>query len=156
MAALTQPARVLVRAAVPGEGGAVAALWRELWDAHEAWGGYPGSRDARVYAQLARRLDEDARARAGHHILGRHVHLVAQVGGAVCGQVEGWFERHGIDAATPHTCEVRSLIVTERARGLGAGRALLDTLARTARKLSRGTSSVLAAEVLDRNPARAF
>ena len=53
MAALTRPARVVVRAASPGEGAAVAALWRELWDAHEAWGGYPGSRDARVYAQLA-------------------------------------------------------------------------------------------------------
>ena len=57
MAALTRPAQLVVRAAFPGEGAAVAALWRELWDAHEAWGGYPGSRDPRVYAQLAHRLD---------------------------------------------------------------------------------------------------
>ena len=156
MAALSRPARVSVRAAYPGEGDAIAALWRELWDAHEAWGGYPGSRDARVYAQLARRLDEDARVRAGHPILGRHVHLVADLGGTPCGQVEGWFERHGADPTTPFTCEVRSLIVTERARGSGAGRLLLDELAGSSRALASGAPSVLAAEVLDDNPARAF
>jgi GNAT superfamily N-acetyltransferase len=156
MAALSHPARVSVRAAQPGEGDAIAALWRELWDAHEAWGGYPGSRDARVYTQLARRLDEDARVRAGHPILGRHVHLVADLAGTPCGQVEGWFERHGVDPTTPFTCEVRSLIVTERARGLGAGRLLLDELASAARLLSGGGPCVLAAEVLDANPARSF
>lgn len=154
MAALTRPARVVVRAAYPGEGPAVAALWRELWDAHEAWGGYPGSRDARVYAQLGKRLDDDARVRAGHPILGRHVHLVADVDGRPCGQVEGWFDRHGAEA--PYTCEVRSLIVSERLRGLGAGRALLDSLADAARTLSRGAPCVLAAEVLEPNPAQAF
>jgi GNAT superfamily N-acetyltransferase len=156
MAALTHPERVRVRAAAPGEGKAVASLWRELWEAHEAWGGYPGSRDGRVYAQLAQRLDDDARVRAGHPILGRHVHLVADFGGITCGQVEGWFERHGADASTPFTCEVRSLVVSKRARQLGAGRALLDGLAGAARVLSRGTQCVLAAEVLDRNPAQAF
>ena len=156
MAALSRPARVSVRAALPGEGDAIAGLWRELWDAHEAWGGYPGSRDARVYTQLARRLDEDARVRAGHPILGRHIHLVADLSGTPCGQVEGWFERHGVDPTTPFTCEVRSLIVTERARGLGAGRLLLDELAGAARSLSGGAACVLAAEVLDENPAVSF
>jgi GNAT superfamily N-acetyltransferase len=156
MAALTRPARVVVRGAVPGEGAAIAALWRELWDAHEAWGGYPGSRDARVYAQLAHRLDDDARVRGGHPILGRHVHLVADLDGAPCGQVEGWFERHGVEASTPFTCEVRSLIVHERVRGLGAGRALLEALADSARTLARGAPCVLAAEVLEPNPAHAF
>jgi GNAT superfamily N-acetyltransferase len=151
-----RPARVVVRAAVPGEGGAIAALWRELWDAHETWGGYPGARDSRVYAQLAHRLDEDARVRGGHPILGRHVHLVADVGGSPCGQVEGWFERHGVDPATPFTCEVRSLIVGEGARLLGAGRALLDALAGSARTLARGAPCVLAAEVLEPNPAHGF
>ena len=55
----------------PGEGRAVAALWRELWDAHEAWGGYPGSRDdarlraARAAARRGRaRPRRPARARA--------------------------------------------------------------------------------------------
>jgi GNAT superfamily N-acetyltransferase len=156
MAAVTRPARVIVRAALPGEGNAIAALWRELWDAHETWGGYPGSRDARVYAQLALRLDEDARARAGQPILGRHVHLVADLGGTPCGQVEGWFERHGTDPATPFTCEVRSLIVRQGARRFGAGRALLEALASAARLLARGTPTVLAAEVLEPNPAHDF
>jgi len=156
MAALTRPSRVLVRAARPGEGEAVAGLWRELWDAHEAWGGYPGSRDARVYAQLATRLDDDARVRAGHPILGRHVHLVADVDGTPCGQVEGWFDRHGVDPTTPFTCEVRSLVVHDATRGLGAGRALLEALAGAGLSLSQGAPCVLAAEVLEPNPAHAF
>jgi hypothetical protein len=39
MAAVTRLDNVTVRAAAPGEGQAIAALWRELWDAHDAWGG---------------------------------------------------------------------------------------------------------------------
>jgi len=156
LAALTRPSRVMVRGAQPGEGAAVAALWRELWDAHEAWGGYPGSRDPRVYAQLAARLDDDARVRGGHPILGRHVHLVADLDGMPCGQVEGWFERHGVDATTPFTCEVRSLVVRQDVRGLGAGRALLDALADAGRALAHGAPCVLAAEVLEPNPAHGF
>jgi GNAT superfamily N-acetyltransferase len=156
MAALSRPHRVTVRGPLPGEGSAIAMLWRELWHAHEAWGGYPGTRDSRVYAEVARRLDDDARVRSGHPILGRHVHLVADLGGAACGQVEGWFDRHGVDPLTPFTCEVRSLVVTQRARHLGAGRALLDALALSARTLSAGAPCVLAAEVLEPNPAQAF
>jgi GNAT superfamily N-acetyltransferase len=156
MAAVTQPARVQVRAAAIGEGVPVAALWRELWEAHEVWGGYAGSRDPRVYAQLAQRLEDDARVRAGHPILGRHIHLIAALGGLVCGQVEGWFERHGASPSTPFTCEVRSLIVTQHSRGCGAGRALLEQLGRSARMLSRGAPCLLAAEVLERNPAHPF
>lgn len=156
MAALSLPTRVVCRAAYPGEGVAVASLWRELWDAHEVWGGYPGSRDPRVYAQLARRIEDDARVRGGHPILGRHIHLVADLGGAPCGQVEGWFERHGVDTATPFTCEVRSLIVTARARSIGAGRALLEELGACAHQLSGLAPCVLAAEVLEANPAQSF
>jgi GNAT superfamily N-acetyltransferase len=156
MAALSQPARVRVRAPTPGEGAEIAALWRELWDVHEQWGGYPGSRDPLVYADLAERLNDDARVRAGRAVLGRHVHLVAELGSGLCGQVEGWLERHGVDGSTPLTCEVRSLIVSERARHCGAGRALLDALGRVARSTSRLASSLLAAEVVSRNPANAF
>ena len=129
---------------------------RELWDAHEGWGGYPGSHDDRVYAQLAGRLEEDARVRAGQPVLGRHVHLIATWRGDVSGQVEGWFERHGVDGSTPYTCEVRSLIVRARTRAAGLGRALLDELALTAKRLGRGGPVVLAAEVLEPNPAHAF
>jgi ribosomal protein S18 acetylase RimI-like enzyme len=145
-----------IRAAVPGEGAAVAGLWRELWDVHEAWGGYPGSRDPRVYADLAVRLDEDARVRAGQPLLGRHVHLVADLAGVVCGQVEGWIDRHGIDAATPQTCEVRSLVVATGARRRGVGRALLRALTLEVARTTGGAPCVLAAEVLAANPAQRF
>src|ERR1019366_8617792 len=80
MAALTRASlggAARVRAAIPGEGFAIAALWRELWDAHQEWGGYPGSSDEAVYAQLAGRLDDDARVRGGRPLLGSHVHLIA-------------------------------------------------------------------------------
>ena len=156
MAAVRQTSAISVRAANPEEGHTISGLWRELWDAHEVWGGYAGTRDQRVYDQLAQRLAEDARVRGGQPILGRHIHLVAADGGSVVGQVEGWFERHGVDEATPFTCEVRSLIVSSQARTRGAGRALLEGLAGVARQLSRGAPVVLAAEVLEPNPAHAF
>jgi GNAT superfamily N-acetyltransferase len=157
MAAVTKPASIIVRAAKPDEGRRIAGLWRELWDAHEAWGGYAGARDSRVYDQLATRLSDDARVRGGQPVLGRHVHLVASTADqGVVGQVEGWFERHGVDETTPYTCEVRSLIVSSTARTRGVGRALLDELARVARQMSRGAPVVMAAEVLEPNPAHAF
>lgn len=156
MAALRSQRTITVRAASPGEGVAVVGLWRGLWDAHEAWGGYLGTRDARAYEELAHRLDEDARVRSGQPVLGRHVHLVADLGGPPIGQVEGWMEKHGVLESTPFTCEVRSLIVSERARVSGAGRALLDQLARYGAYMARGNPCVLAAEVLELNPAQAF
>lgn len=156
MAAVTKTSSVIVRAARVDEGHAIAKLWRELWDAHEAWGGYTGTRDPSVYEQLAVRLSDDARVRGGQPILGRHIHLVAETDLGVVGQVEGWFERHGIDPTTPYTCEVRSLIVSARTRSRGVGRALLASLAEIARYMSRGSPVVMAAEVLEPNPAHAF
>lgn len=155
MAAVASPAP-LVRAPFEGEGRSIARLWRELWDVHESWGGYPGEHDGDVYERVAERLDADARLRNGKPALGRHVHLIAEHGGDVVGQVEGWFDRHGVDPLTPYTCEVRSLIVAERARRSGAGRALLDVLAQVAADLARGAPVLLAAEVLEPNPAHAF
>lgn len=156
MAAVTKTRSLAVRAANPDEGHAIAALWRELWDAHEAWGGYAGTRDTRVYDQLAHRLSEDARVRGGQPVLGRHVHLVAHAEEGVVGQVEGWFERHGVEETTPYTCEVRSLIVSSHSRTHGVGRALLDGLAAIAKQMSRGAPVVMAAEVLEPNPAHGF
>ncbi len=156
MAALSRSSRVYVRAPRVGDGPRLAALWRELWESHERLGGYPGSRDGRTYAQLAARLDEDARVRAGHPTLGRHIHLVAELDGAPCGQVEGWLESHGSDATTPLTCEVRSLVVHALARRLGAGRALLEALETLARGISASSGCVVAAEVLEPNPAQTF
>ncbi|MEO8875370.1 MAG: GNAT family N-acetyltransferase [Polyangiaceae bacterium] len=149
-------ARVAVRAARPGEGGKIAGLWRELWEAHEGWGGYASSREDRVFQRLAVRLDEDARVRADYPVLGRHLHLIATVKGEVAGQVEGWFDRHGFDSSTPYTCEVRSLVVSSRMRKLGVGAALLDHLAKLAVDLARGSKALLVAEVLEPNPAQAF
>lgn len=156
MAAVTNAPSVVVRAAQESEGRLIAGLWRELWDAHEAWGGYAGTREQKVYDQLAVRLSEDARVRAGQPILGRHVHLVAQTDLGIVGQVEGWFEKHGTDASTPYTCEVRSLIVSSRTRSRGVGRALLESLAQVACHMSRGAPVIMAAEVLEPNPAHAF
>jgi GNAT superfamily N-acetyltransferase len=156
MAWLKKNRDLVIRAAEHGEGRVIAGLWRQLWETHERWGGYPSARESRVYEQLSVRLDEDARVRAGQPVLGRHVHLVAARDGLVIGQVEGWFERHGTSESTPHTCEVRSLIVRETARSTGAGRALLEALARTAASMGRGEPVVLAAEVLEPNPAHAF
>jgi GNAT superfamily N-acetyltransferase len=156
MAALNQTARAHVRAPRVGEGTQIASLWRELWEAHESWGGYPGSRDAQVYAQLGARLDDDARVRGGNPVLGRHIHLVADVGGGPCGQVEGWLDQQGGHVATPITCEVRSLVVSEKERRAGVGRALLRALAAVARALAGRSACVLAAEVLEPNPAHEF
>jgi len=155
MAQLSHAAPLCVRAPRPGEGTRIALLWRDLWEVHERWGGYPGSRESEVYAQLAIRLDGDATVRARNPTLGRHVHLVADLGGVLSGQVEGWLDHLGTDGSTPPTCEVRSLIVGEYARGLGVGRALLETLAATARR-TLGAKCILAAEVLEHNPAKAF
>lgn len=156
MAAVTNAPAVVVRAANADEGHAIAALWRELWDVHESWGGYAGTRDPHVYEQLATRLSDDARVRGGQPVLGRHIHLVAHTDLGLVGQVEGWFERHGVDETTPYTCEVRSLIVSSRTRSRGVGRALLHALAEVARHMSRGAPVVMAAEVLEPNPAHAF
>jgi GNAT superfamily N-acetyltransferase len=156
MAALTRIQAPRVRPPVPGEGPAIAALWRELWDAHQAWGGYAGSRDPAVYARVAVRLDEDARLRAGRPFLGSHAHLVAEVDGAPAGQVEGWVERNGTGPFAPVVCEVRSLVVGARARGFGVGRALLDGLAKRVQSLAPGARCILAAEVLEPNPAHGF
>lgn len=157
-----------MRAPTAEDGPRLAELWRLLWDVHESWGSYPGSQDDDVYRELGRRLSDEARARGAMPLSGRHVHLVASVGEAfgiesldeagseVVGQVEGWIDRYGVDPRTKWTCEVRSLVVSEEARHLGAARALLDKLADTARDALHGAPAVLAAEVLEDNPAMAF
>ena len=156
MAAMTQAPSLVVRAARASEGAMIARLWRELWDAHENWGGYLGSRDPAVYARLAERLDDDARVRGGHPLIGRHVHLVSEFEGHICGQVEGWLDHHGADRSTPMSCDVRSLIVSADARRAGVGRALLLALASVARTTAQRLPCVMAAEVLEPNPARGF
>ena len=149
-----------MRAPTPEDGARLADLWRLLWDVHEGWGSYPGSRDERVYGDLAVRLADEARTRGPSPVAGRHIHLVASLEGEAVGQVEGWVDRHGIDPRTHWTCEVRSLVVSEDARHVGAARALLAALGRVAGELLGDPGArqgiVLAAEVLEKNPAMAF
>jgi len=156
VAALSVPgSRLAVRAPRPGDGAAIALLWRELWDVHESWGGYPGAKDELTYARVQSRIEAEARARQGSVALGRHLHLVVTLDGEIVGQVEGWSDRYGVDPSTPATCEVRSLIVAPRARRCGAGAALLEGLGRIAVDHACGPT-VLAAEVLEPNPAHSF
>ena len=156
MAALTSAAALEVRAPREGEGTAIAALWRELWDVHEGWGGYPAAHEAGIYEAVAQRIDSEARVRYGQPVLGRHIHLVAVQGGVPCGQVEGWFDRLGSAAGTPYTCEMRSLFVASSQRGGGTARRLLDELVVWAQRLARGAPVALSADVLEGNPALGF
>ncbi|CAN5252497.1 hypothetical protein BH09MYX1_BH09MYX1_42900 [soil metagenome] len=156
MAALNRPQPTTeVRPPRAGEGTQIARLWRELWDAHEAWGGYPGSKEEDAYTQVAARIDADATLRRGRAQLGRHIHLVATSNGVVSGQVEGWMDRFGVAPHTPTVCEVRSLIVGSTTRTFGVGRALLGGLADASRAIAGGPVA-LAAEVLEPNPAHTF
>lgn len=148
-------AMIRVIAPRPGDGVAIMKLWRHLWDLHESWGSYPGTRDPAVYASLADRVDSEARAREGSPLLDKHIHLVAVSGESIVGQVEGWVEGHGLLRSTPVTCEVRSLVVDPDHQGKGVGRMLMRELARTAREAA-GKPVFLAAEVFDANPARDF
>lgn len=151
--ALTRPVARLAR---PGEGVALARLWKILWDEHEPWGGYLGTRDPTVYAEVGRRIDAQLALRGRTGEVARHIHVAAELDGEIVGQVEGWIDRFGVAPSTPPTCEVRSLVVAPSARGLGLGRALLDELATQALSRVRGGRVALAAEVLEKNPAHDF
>lgn len=147
-------ASVRVTALCPGDGEAVAALWRDLWILHESWQGYRAAREDAVYTSLAGRLESWAQRRHADPVLGQHIHLVARdEAGTPLGQVEGWLDRHGLHA--PHTCEIRSLIVAPDARGVGVGRALLRELEALACRLTRSATFAVA-EVLVPNPSYAF
>lgn len=149
-------ASVRITALAPGDGEAVASLWRDLWLLHESWNGYPAARDPGTYTDLAERLEAWARRRNTDPVLGQHIHLVARdPTGLPIGQVEGWLDRHGSSPGTPTTCEVRSLVVDERVREYGVGSALLGELETLARHVSRGPTFAVA-EVLVPNSALSF
>ncbi len=138
-----------------GDGAKLAVTWRELWDLHEAWGGYATDRDPLAFDRVAQRLDRDGAERRGEIAFGRHLHVVVEHQGEVVGQVEGWLDRLGVHPKTKTMCEVRSLVVRGDARHLGLARRLLERLSLEANLVAH-EACVLVAEVLEANPAMTF
>src|SRR5688572_14663509 len=102
--------------------------------------------------QLAHR---DGRRVPNGSFEGKLGHLVGEWDGRVVGQVEIYLDRFGWDTRTPHVAELRSLIVTRDARGVGLGASLVREAA-AASRVRAGSSTIVAAEVLARNEALAF
>ena len=158
MAALSKVSDIHVRAAAPGEGRLVAALWRELWDAHEAWGGYPGSHDERVYARPRRAGSRRTRASAPGAAGPRAPRCTSSRPGK--GTWRG--RSRGGSSGTGSTRRRRTRARCARSscggscgpRGSGARSSTSSPSRRGA--WGRGGAVVLAAEVLEPNPAHAF
>lgn len=152
--------RTWVRAVDGRDAASLLRLHKELWFDHDARGGMPASPDEEVWRGygevLERQLAHRDGRRAPHGAFeGKLGHLVAEWEGRVVGQVEVYLDRFGWDTRTPHIAELRSLIVTEQARGLGLGAALVREAAASSRART-GSSTIVAAEVLARNEALAF
>lgn len=152
--------RSWVRAVDARDAAALLRLHRELWFDHDERGGMPASRDEEVWdiygAVLERQLaHRDGRRAPSGSFEGKLGHLVAEWEGRVVGQVEIYLDRFGWDAKTPHVAELRSLIVTQEARGLGLGAALVREAAAASRART-GANTIVAAEVLARNEALSF
>lgn len=152
--------RTQVRAVDYRDCPALLRLHRELWFDHDARGGMPASTDDEVWASygliLERQLSHrDGRRAPNGAFEGKLGHLVAEHEGRVVGQVEVYLDRFGYDPRTPHIAELRSLIVTQSARGLGLGAALVREAAASSRARA-GASTIVSAEVLARNEALSF
>lgn len=152
--------RSWVRAVDARDASALLRLHRELWFDHDGRGGMPASTDEEVWRgygdilerQLAHR---DGRRSPNGTFEGKLGHLVGEWDNRVVGQVEIYLDRFGWDARTPHVAELRSLIVTRDARGLGLGASLVREAAGASR-VRAGANTIVAAEVLARNEALAF
>jgi ribosomal protein S18 acetylase RimI-like enzyme len=152
--------RTQIRAVDYRDCGALLRLHRELWFDHDARGGMPASTDDEVWAAygliLERQLSHrDGRRSPNGAFEGKLGHLVSEYEGRVVGQVEVYLDRFGYDPRTPHIAELRSLIVTQSARGLGLGAALVREAASSSRARA-GANTLVSAEVLARNEALSF
>jgi GNAT superfamily N-acetyltransferase len=152
--------RAWVRAVDGRDAAALLRLHEELWFDHDERGGMPASTDDAVWRSYGETLERQLAHRDGRRaphgaFEGKLGHLVAEWDGRVVGQVEVYLDRFGWDPRTPHVAELRSLIVTRPARGLGLGAGLVREAAASAR-VRTGSSTLVAAEVLARNEALAF
>jgi ribosomal protein S18 acetylase RimI-like enzyme len=152
--------RTWIRAVDGRDASSLLRLHRELWFDHDARGGMPASTDSdvwRTYGDVLERqlAHRDGRRAPSSAFEGKLGHLVAEWEARVVGQVEVYLDRFGWDPRTPHIAELRSLIVTRQARGLGLGAGLVREAAATSRART-GSSTIVAAEVLARNEALAF
>ena len=152
--------RTCVRAVDGRDAGALLRLHRELWFDHDQRGGMPASTDEDVWNGYGLILDRQLAHRDGRRspsgaFEGKLGHLVAEHDGRIVGQVEIYLDRFGYDPRTPYVAELRSLIVTQEARGLGLGAALVREAAAAARARA-GAVTLIAAEVLARNEALTF
>lgn len=152
--------RSWVRAVDARDAAALLRLHRELWFDHDGRGGMPASTDEHVWRAYGDILERQLAHRDGRRVPngsfeGKLGHLVGEWDGRVVGQVEIYLDRFGWDARTPHVAELRSLIVTRDARGVGLGASLVREAA-AASRVRAGSSTLVAAEVLARNEALAF
>ncbi|GAC1353640.1 MAG: hypothetical protein NVSMB47_06460 [Polyangiales bacterium] len=149
-----------VRAVDGRDAAALLRLHRELWIDHDERGGMPAARDEATwqgYGQLLERqlAHRDGRRAPTAAFEGKLGHFVAEHDGRVVGQVEVYLDRFGFHGRTPHVAELRSLIVTQDARGLGLGAALVREASASSRGRA-GDVTLIAAEVLARNEALSF
>ncbi|MFI5302051.1 MAG: GNAT family N-acetyltransferase [Polyangiales bacterium] len=152
--------RAWVRAVDASDAPTLVRLHRELWIDHDARGGMPASDDDDVWLGYGDLLASQLVGRAGRKrpsevFDGRTGHLVAEHHGAPVGQVEIALDRFGYADKTPWIAELRSLIVSQRARGLGLGEELVRTAAIESRARV-GAATLIVAEVLARNEALRF
>lgn len=139
---------------------ALLALHRELWIDHDERGGMPAAREDSVWQSYGELLQSQLAHRDGRRspaatFEGKLGHFVVEHRGEVVGQVEVYVDRYGMSPRTPHVAELRSLIVSPRARGLGLGAALVREVARVVHHRA-GRRTLVAAEVLARNEALRF
>jgi ribosomal protein S18 acetylase RimI-like enzyme len=149
-----------VRAVDARDAPSLLRLHRELWVDHDQRGGMPAAMEDEVWSAYGELLERQLAHRDGRRahkgaFEGKLGHLVAEHDGRVVGQVEVYLDRFGYHAHTPFVAELRSLIVTQEARGLGLGAMLVREAAESSR-VRGGESTLVCAEVLARNEAISF